>query len=225
MATGIVSLAIVSAIIVIPLLLFSPGGFWHSFFYHAQRGLQIESTYASFLELAYAFGLIKLDFVFSFGSVNLVSPLADILARISFAVMFVSLFVTYWFFFKGMKNVSGINPVPRISGHTGGWLVNYSIVSILIFILTSKVFSPQYIIWLFPLIPLITGKWRGLSILLFIMAGLMTFFVYPKYYAGIEHGELVTVGMLVLRNAALIMLVFVTAKSLSPRPVPITPRS
>ena len=104
-------------------------------------------------------------------------------------------------------------------------LVNYSMVTILVFILTSKVFSPQYIIWILPLVPLAISKWRNILWLLFMMIGLMTAFIYPKYYAGIVHGELITVGMLFLRNLALIVLTVLAAWSLNEKRFIAPPRT
>ena len=87
-------------------------------------------------------------------------------------------------------------------------ILNYSLLAILVFIITNKAFSPQFIIWLYPLISLVSGRWRGTSWLMFIMIGLMTYFVYPKYYAGLDHGDPLVIGMLVLRNVSLIILAF-----------------
>jgi len=36
-----------------------------------------------------------------------------------------------------------------------------------------------------------------------VLAALMTAFVYPKDYAGLENGELLAIGMLVMRNLSL----------------------
>lgn len=90
-------------------------------------------------------------------------------------------------------------------------LLNSSLLVILVFLLTSKVFSPQYLIWLLPLIPFLVGKWKVLTILIFILVSLMTFFVYPEYYGALEKSELLVVEMLALRNAALIIMAVLLA--------------
>jgi len=209
---GMTTFVITGIVLLLPAVILSPGGFWHFIAYHAQRGLQIESTYASILELLYAFGIIDLDFRFSSGSINLVSPLADIIGGFSFAVMTIGLLTIYWLFLKKVRKASGTDDHAIATGNDAALLINYSAITILVFILTSKVFSPQYIIWILPFIPLITGKWRNVCCLLFIMVGLMTFFIYPKYYAGIEHSELITVGMLVVRNTVLIIMTILIIK-------------
>jgi uncharacterized membrane protein len=210
---GMAAFAITSAIIILPVLIMSPEGLWQSFAYHAQRGLQIESTYASFLELGYAFKFIKLDFVYNFGSWHLVSQLADIFAKASFAVTLLCLVAVYWFYYKENKSLAKSISDQSIRMNSEGLLINYSIVIIIVFILTTKVFSPQFIIWIYPFIPLTMGRWGTVSALMFIMVGLMTFFVFPEYYESIRTGYLPVIIMLVLRNIAMILMAFLIAAS------------
>lgn len=204
---GVATFAIATAVIAAPVLLLSPGGLWNSFSYHAQRGLQCESTYASFLLLGQTLGLTSLWMDFSFGSLNVVSPLADILARLSPLVMIFSLGVTYWFFYKS-KGERAVVPQPPYSMNQPdiACILNYSLIALLAFIITNKVLSPQFIIWLYPLIPLVAGRWRRLSWLMFILIGRLTYLVFPVAYEGIVQVDPLIVSMLVLRNISLIIL-------------------
>ncbi len=215
--TGVTTFVITTAIITVPGLLLSPEGFWQSFTYHAQRGLQIESTYASFLLLGQVFGFTSLETVFSFGSTNVASPLADILAKVSPVVMLLSLAVVYWFFSKSQSERAvaqkTLSPMTQPGAAS---ILNYSLLAILVFMITSKALSPQFIIWLYPLMPLVYGRWRGTSWLMFIMIGLMTYFVYPKHYAGLESGDPLVIGMLVLRNVSLVIMAFLLPKYRQP---------
>jgi len=187
----------------------SPGGLWSSFGYHAQRGLQCESTYASFLLLGQTLGLTSVGMEFSFGSLNVTSPLAVILAKVSSLVTLFSLAAVYWFFYKsrGKREVvqqlpSGMNQPDMVC------IVNYSLLAILAFMVTSKILSPQFIIWLYPVIPLVVGRWRRISWLMFILIGRLTYLVYPVAYDGLVQGDLLITGMLVLRNISLVILAF-----------------
>jgi uncharacterized membrane protein len=215
---GIISFAAISALIMIPAMFLSFEGLGYSFWYHAQRGMQIESSYASILEMLYVFNLIPLGFEFNFGSYNLVSPVATILSKASFGLMAAALLSIYWYMFKSLKTVPDKLQQQSVYDYPVN-IIKFSLVAILVFILTNKVFSPQYIIWPVVLIPLITGKWRTSCCLLFIMVGLMTYFVYPKYYQGIMQGELITTGMLFLRNLVLgILTWFVLRKDPAAKP-------
>ncbi len=216
--TGIGTFALTTAVIVIPALLISPEGFWQSFTYHAERPLQIESTYSSALLLGQLLGFTSVATEFSFGSQNVVSPLATFLAKVSPLVMLLSLLGVYWFFNKAQREAGttrGMNyPIPQSETVR---IISYSLIAILVFMITSKVLSPQFIIWLFPLIPLVSGRWRNTPWLMFVMIGFMTYFVYPKYYGGIIEGHPLIIGMLFLRNASLVFLAFLLPR-VSSRP-------
>jgi uncharacterized membrane protein len=207
---GIGVFALVCAVIAVPLLLISPGGFLGSFTYHTGRSLQCETTYASFLLLAQACGLGSLEIINSSGSTNVVSPLADALAGWSTAITLALLLLVYWLYFRR----TGKGKYDDLSALQGqdSLMLNSVFLAVLLFILANKVFSPQFIIWLFPLIPLLTTRGSSLPWLMFMMVGLMTAFVYPKDYGGLEYGELLAIGMLVLRNLVLIGLAILVMK-------------
>jgi len=208
---GVATFAITTVAIVVPCLLLSPDGFWNSLTYHAQRGLQCESTYSSFLLLGQTLGLTSLEIEFSFGSYNVISPLANILAKISPLLILFSVGAVYWFFHKSQGGRAVIQQtLPSINQPDISRIVNYSLIAILAFMLTNKVLSPQFIIWLYPLIPLVAGRWRRISWLMFILIGLMTYFVYPVAYGGIIEGDPIplVIVILFLRNVSLIILAF-----------------
>ena len=65
---------------------------------------------------------------------------------------------------------------------TGERLVRYSAASLVAFIALSKVLSPQFLIWLIPLVPLVRGR-RGLAAsALFGLALLLTQLWFPIRY-------------------------------------------
>jgi uncharacterized membrane protein len=201
---GLASFLITSAVITVPCILLSPGGFWDSFSYHTQRPLQIESTYASIIELLSAFKLFTIDITNSFGSTNVTGHVPDMLAKISFGVMVLSLLAIYWSIYRSLKKgqINGQNW--SVGANETTFTIKYCLMAVLVFILTCKVFSPQYIIWLLPLIPLITQKSKNVIWLLFVMVGIMTFFIFPQYYDGLRGGSLITIATLVIRNMALV---------------------
>jgi len=96
--SGAAAFVIVTAIIVILGLLLSPDGFWDSFRYQAQRGLHADSTYSSFLLLGHTLGLtqVRLGFVGLIPlSLDIVSPITDMLAKVSPMVILFSLAAVY----------------------------------------------------------------------------------------------------------------------------------
>jgi uncharacterized membrane protein len=200
---GLAAFVITVAVIVIPCILLSPSGFWNSFSYHAQRPLQIESTYASIIELLSAFKLFSVDYTTSFGSTNLAGHVSDILAKLSFGVMVLSLLVIYWSVYHHLKKGQIIGQHSKIHADEVAFAIKYSLIAVLVFILTCKVFSPQYMIWLLPLIPLLTQKSKNVIWLLFVVAAIMTFFIFPQYYDRLRGGSLIIIATLVIRNVTL----------------------
>jgi len=204
---GLAVFVITAAVIASPFILMSESGFWDSLLYHAQRPLQIESTYASIIELLYAFNIFDLSFTNSANSLVVTSPVADMLAKISFGIMVLSLLAVYWSLYRKLQK-GQLNRQDQPDRAVATALTfRYCLISVLVFILTSKVFSPQYIIWLLPLIPLIQQKGQNIIWILFIIVGVMTFFIFPQYYDGIKDGSLMTISLLVVRNVTLIGMV------------------
>jgi uncharacterized membrane protein len=178
-------------IITVPFILLSPSGFLTSFSYQMGRNLQVETTYASVLLLANFFGITSLQIDHSSGSMNVVSPLANTFANLSMPITIVILLVIFLLYFRNKAKLD------LEKNETRG---------------LNKVLSPQYLIWLLPLVPITTNEKGNLTWLIFIMAGLMTYFVYPKDYGGLEYGEFLAIGMLVLRNATLIIFAYLIAR-------------
>ena len=197
---GIVGFAVTTAAIIIPALLISPGGFLNSFTMQMNRGLHVEYTWSSFLLLAQNLGLTHAS-IRPTGptplSINLTSPTADMLARISPLIILSVLLLIYVLFFLRIRreqaaDQSGISPV-----------VNFSFLAVLGFLLSGNIFSPQFIIWLFPLAPLVTGRWRHFPWVFVLAACMLTYYLYPTHYNSFTGGDRGMVYVLLSRNLAL----------------------
>lgn len=198
-----------AAIIAIPFLAASPEGLARAFLYHAERPLQIESSWSTPILIMSFFGY-GLRMFSSYGSHNIFTPLANLLATLSSPVTIGFIGLGYWCFWK------------RISGgdedrsYTSDQLIRFTVVTIAIFIAGSKVFSPQFMIWMIPLVPLIYDSDRNYLLTVFGALLVMTQLEFPFYY-----GELLAINPLVVllvaaRNALLIWM----AVTLMRRPVP-----
>lgn len=103
-----------------------------SYFLH--RPVQIEATSSTFLWLAHSLGL-PVQIVSSYGSINIISALNGIVSLVGEAA-FVAGF-GFIIFLQWRKKLD---------------LTQASIALLLLFIATGKVFSPQYLIWVIPLL-------------------------------------------------------------------------
>jgi uncharacterized membrane protein len=212
---GVLCVLVTCLVVILPGLILSPSGLWETFEYHAQRGLQIESIYASILELLNALNVIHLRFIFNFGSYNINSPIGDIFSNLSFFIMLLCLIATYIGYFILTVKKPEFEESSLSNTCDTKILAGYTTIAIIVFTLTNKVFSPEYIIWIYPFIALITGNRRTLSCLLFILIGLMTFFIYPIYYTGILLGDVLVCGILLLRNLSLLGLAITIQKNIA----------
>jgi Glycosyltransferase family 87 len=188
-----VFLAVV-ALFFLPFALLGGHGLLQSFAYQAERGLQVESVAASVLMF-----LRSVDgIVFEHGAfelwgegVGLATSLSPFLTLLLLAVTGLAM---RWEFRRcgGL----GVRAFPR-----------HAAALILAFMLGSRVLSPQYLIWLLPLVPLSAGGFVGTIICtLFLAACFTTTLVYPVHYADLLSFHYPGPELLLARNLLLVML-------------------
>lgn len=192
----------------LPFFLLSPGGFLNIITYHGQRGIQCESTYASLMLIGQILGKTRVSGVFNYGSWNVTSPLADSLAKIALPLTAAALLLMYglyiWILWKRTDRTTSFSS--GIDRGAAKFIIGYVTLSIAIFMAGNKVFSPQFLIWLMPTVPLLNRRWQTVYPVLFVVMGLITQFIFPYKY--MEYGAFLTpyVLMLALRNFLLILL-------------------
>lgn len=136
------------AVIVVPFLALSPHGVWSSIHRQASRPLQIESLGSAVLLAAHQAGDLNLTVVTSHGSQNLDGSLPSALGVVESVLLVVALL--------GIWIAAARGPASRER------LVRYSAASVTAFVAFDKVLSPQFMIWLLPLVPLVRGR-RGVA--------------------------------------------------------------
>jgi uncharacterized membrane protein len=139
--------------------------------YHKERGLQIESLPAGIISLVHKWGFIELKTVAGYGSRNIVSPLNDIVLAVLpslLIILYISMLVSCWYRFREERLKSELIKVDS--------LVAYTLLALLIFIITSKVFSPQYIVWIIPFAALLKPRQAILMLAVCITTYIMASF-------------------------------------------------
>jgi uncharacterized membrane protein len=220
MLRGVVVIVITTVIIIAPGLILSPSGFLESFTMQMQRGLHAESTYASFLLLGQNMGFTEVT-IRTVGptplSVNVVSPLASILARTALWVMLPALGMIYRRYYRhNRRQIIALSS--NIQTDTLE-VIHYSFLAILVFLLTSNIFSPQFLIWLYPVVPLVTRRWRHLPWLIMAAVCTITYYLYPIHYSGFMSENPAMILLLFARNFLLIVLLGLSIEWKSPFPV------
>lgn len=204
---GAAILAAVLLAFALPPLAIDKGGFISMLTYHADRGLQWESTYASLLLVGQALGLTEVSGELSFGSWNLISPpLANILAQASMYVAVGLLLILYITYGQGIWRRHSFSDALKNDNGGAGFIVRYSALAVLVFLLANKVFSSQFMIWLCPVLSLISTGKRNFVPLLFIVAAGITQVLYPYLYVPLESGETFAVVLIAVRNFLLVAM-------------------
>jgi hypothetical protein len=143
-AASLVAFAAVLAAAFVPFLVWAPEGLWHSFYtQQASRPLELESLAAGALLVVKQLFGISLHHVTSHGSDNLVGSLPHALANVLTVLQAIAV-VGVWVLYA------------RAPGGRER-IVLASAAAVTAFIAFDKVFSPQYLIWLMVLVPLVGG--------------------------------------------------------------------
>ena len=160
-------LAAVLALLV-PFLALSPGGVWEMVVRQTTRPLQVESLGAGILLAAHQAFDVGITFRSGHGSQNLAGALPNALGALQ-TVAQVAVLVAVWAGFAR-------GPADRER------LVRGSAAAVVAFVALGKVLSPQYLVWLLPLVPLVGGR-RGLrATWLLLVACVLTQLWFPFRY-------------------------------------------
>ncbi|MGH3080782.1 MAG: hypothetical protein ACRDNH_06560 [Gaiellaceae bacterium] len=186
---------VVLAVIVVPFALVAPGGLWDSVWRQAGRPLQIESLGAGLLLAAHQLFGLDLTMESSHGSQNLAGAGAEVLGVIS-TLLEAAVIVAIWVWYAR-------GPATRDR------LLAASAAAVCAFIAFGKVFSPQFLIWLIPLVPLVGGR-RGLAASGLLAAALVLtqlWFPYRYWELALEFDAAVS-WLVFARNLVLVALTF-----------------
>jgi uncharacterized membrane protein len=160
--------AAVAAAVVVPFLALAPDGLWDSVVQQVTRPLQIESLGSGVLLAAHQVGGLAITMESSRGSQNLAGSLPDALGTASSVLLALVLF--------------GIWAAAARGAATPERLVRFSAASVVAFVALGKVLSPQFLIWLIPLVPLVRGRRGFAASALLGLALLLTQLWFPIRY-------------------------------------------
>jgi Glycosyltransferase family 87 len=158
-------LTAVCASFFLPFAALAPGGLGHSFGLQIDRPLQVESLGSAILLAAHNLGGLTVGVTTTYGSQNLVAHGASAVAALSAVLQLLSLCAVWLAFARGPARADR--------------LVTAAAASVVVFVAFGKVFSPQYLIWLIPFVPLVRSR---LATLLLGVALVATQFYFPSHY-------------------------------------------
>ena len=174
----------------VPFLVLSPHGVLASIHDQVSRHLQIETPLASLALLAHAVGGLKIGVVSEAHTYGLGGASGLLLAAATTLAFVGSLALVWW-------------RAPSLVRSREGLVLAWA-ATICIAVVLGRVLSPQYLIWLLPLVPLVEGRAGRRATFLLVVALLLTNVWYPVHYLDvILHSGSGSIVLLVVRNVAL----------------------
>jgi hypothetical protein len=151
----------VGAAVVLPFAVVAFGGLGFSFYTQSTRPLQVESLGASILLAADRIGIYDAHMIGGkANSIDLGGAVPTALGVLSSIVVVAALLAVTWAYFRGQDDRERI--------------VTAFAAAVTAYVVFFKVFSPQYMTWLVPLVPLVAGRRGRIATLLLLSAVLLT---------------------------------------------------
>ncbi len=175
-STGIAAL-LVAAVAGITFVLSGSTGFAQVFAYQSHRGLQVESLAALPIEWLRHLGLGAYDVQFRFGAYEVVGPHVDYIAHLLTGLLVAAVGIVLLAHWRLMRGGAGRRAVALSA-----------VTLMLVVILTNKVFSPQYMLWLLAVVvaaaALDPQEWRPCVPWVLASMGL-TQIEFPMFYGDV----------------------------------------
>jgi hypothetical protein len=198
--TWVPGAALVAAVLA-PFAAAAVGGLWQTVAYHLDRPLQIESLGAAVLLSAHHLAGVPLAHVRSYGSDNLVGTAPEVMATLSGLVgvaLLVAVLVAAW---RALRRCDDARAAAYVA-------VQAMAATLTALVATGKVLSPQYLLWLLPLVPLVGTRRGPAAALVLGVAMWLSQAVFPtRYRALVEELAEAPVAYLVARDLLLVALV------------------
>jgi glycosyl transferase family 87 len=192
----------VLTLVVVPFAVLAPEGVADSVSRQLGRPLQIESLGASLLLAAHQLGWYEPTVVSSHGSQNLAGGLPDVLATALPLLQAAALLAVWTLALRGNGGRERLLLAAAAAG--------------VAFVAFGKVLSPQFLIWLVPLVPLVAGAVGLLGAGLLVAALVTTQLWFPTRY-----WDLVALGpeawLVLVRDLVLVVLVALLLAALARR--------
>jgi uncharacterized membrane protein len=141
---SLAAFVVVAAVVVVPFLALAPHGLAESFRAQAARALQVESLFGSLLGVADRLGWYGAHVVHRTGhaiSYDLTGTLPRVLAGISSAAQLAAVLLVAWLYWRGRDEPQRL--ASAFAAAVAGFLA------------FTRFFSPQYLVWLVPLVVLL----------------------------------------------------------------------
>ncbi|MFE1031111.1 glycosyltransferase 87 family protein [Streptomyces sp. NPDC058807] len=179
-----------------------PGAFAFVTF-QRDRGTEVESLGALVFHVARQFGWDG-EVLLNYGSVEFLGPYVGAVSKVALALTALAF---GWLLLWRLA-------ASRFAAHTAA---DAAFVAVLMFTVTSRVISPQYMVWLIGLAAVclcFRASRMRLPVVLVLVASLVTVLEFPLYFAEVVASDPLGVGLLFVRNGLLVAAALVAARVL-----------
>jgi hypothetical protein len=177
----------------LPFAILAPHGFWDSINSQTGRPLQIESLGATIWLFAHQVLGTHLHIYFTHGSDNL-----DGHASLQFGTVMSVLQIVA---------IVGIYAVYGLGQATRERLLMTSAAVVCAFIVFDRVLSPQYLLWLVPMVMLVVNQRRGLRAVGLLAASMaLTQIWFPHHFVALKHFQAIESWGVIARDLVLLAL-------------------
>lgn len=156
----------------------------------AARPLHVETLSGAAISLLASIGIGDARLTFGSGSFNVIAPASQAAIHALRIIQPLLLLATV-----------GVGLAAITREASARVLTTASIAVLLALIISNRVFSPQYLIWSLPFVPLVGGWLRGLL----VAAILLTAVVFPWLYSALVDLDPVPLALVVVRDAILVV--------------------
>ena len=188
------------AAVVLPFFILAPRGVIDSVRGQVDRHLQIETPLASVALLAHSLGIVKVGVILEEHSYGLGGSSGALLAIVT-TIAFVASLALVWLNAR------------RLVGSRNGLILTWAATLCAVVVL-GRVLSPQYLVWLLPIVPLVSVR----AMLWLVAALIATNVWYPTAYnAVVLRMDRTDILLLVARNVFLVALLATLLVAVEPR--------
>jgi hypothetical protein len=176
------------------------------FQFHGKRGVQVEAV-SSTLPMVMSFFGYTVGTLGEYNSRSLTSSMSPLLKTAATPIVLGAVLGLAWVFVIALRRRAAAALIgnERVAIALAPAFAGFAVASLSAAIIGSKVFSPQYLCWLLPLVPLLPRP-RSTGWLFVILAALTTI-IFPYAYEHVAEGP-TTLGKLLLIGRNVVFVVF-----------------